>query len=90
VGLSTLRQMSRLYLRCVICSRQQAEGLISGASWGRLELPADVSLNNPALVGSTLRACPSCIGGDPHWQHRVLASLGISAEGFSVRIEPTS
>ena len=88
MGLSTLRQMSRLYLRCVICSRQQAEGLISGASWGRLELPADVSLDHPALVGSTLRACPSCIGGDPHWQHRVLASLGISAEGFSVRIEP--
>jgi hypothetical protein len=81
--------MSRLYLRCVICSRQQAEGLISGASWGRLELPADVSLDHPALVGSTLRACPSCIGGDPHWQHRVLASLGISAQGFSVRIEPT-
>jgi hypothetical protein len=80
--------MSRLYLRCVICSRQQAEGLLSGASWGRLELPADTVLDHPALVGSTLRACPSCIGGDPHWQHRVLTSLGIAAEGFSVKIEP--
>ena len=79
--------MSRLYLRCVICSRQQADGLISGAAWGRLELPAGAQLEHPALVGSTLRACPSCIGGDPNWQNRVLASLGISAEGFSVRID---
>jgi hypothetical protein len=80
--------MSRLYLRCVICSRQQADGLLSGASWGRLELPADVSLDHPALVGSTVRACPSCIGGDPHWQNRVLASLGVSDAGFSVKAEP--
>jgi hypothetical protein len=80
--------MSRLYLRCVICSRQQADGLISGAAWGRLELPADAAgVDHPALVGSTLRACPSCIGGDPAWQNRVLTSLGISADGFSVRVE---
>jgi len=88
VGLSTLGQVSRLYLRCVICSRQQADGLISGAAWGRLELPVDTVLDHPALVGSALRACPSCIGGDPHWQNRVLTSLGISAEGYSVKIEP--
>ena len=79
--------MSRLYLRCVICSRQQADGLISGAAWGRRELPAHAQVDHPALVGSALRACPSCIGGDPHWQNRVLTSLGISAEGFSVRVE---
>jgi len=82
--------MSRLYLRCVLCSRQQAEGLISGASWGHLELPAGIETDHPALAGSTLRACPSCIGGDPHWQNRALASLGISVEGFSVRVEPAS
>ena len=88
--MSTLGRMSRLYLRCVICSRQQADGLISGASWGRLELPPEVELDHPALKGSTLRACPSCIGGDPEWQNRVLASLGISRDGFSVRVERAS
>jgi hypothetical protein len=79
--------VSRLYLRCVICSRQQAEGLISGAAWGRLELPAGASLNHPALAGSTLRACPSC-SSDPKWQERVLASLGFGhGGGFSVRVD---
>ena len=82
--------MSRLYLRCVICSRQQADGLISGASWGRLEVPPEAEVEHPALKGSTLRACPSCIGGDPEWQNRVLTSLGISTAGFSVRTEPAS
>jgi hypothetical protein len=82
--------MSRLYLRCVICSRQQAEGLISGAGWGRLELPPGVEVDHPALAGSTLRACPSCVGGNPDWQSRVLTSLGVSSSGFSVRVEPAS
>jgi hypothetical protein len=82
--------MSRLYLRCVICSRQQADGLISGASWGRLELPAGTDVDHPAFKDSTLRACPSCIGGDPDWQNRVLSSLGVSVTGFSVRVEPAS
>jgi hypothetical protein len=69
--------MSRLYLRCVVCSRQQADGLISGASWGRLELPNGVAVEHPALSGTTLRACPACISGDPDWQTRVLAALGL-------------
>jgi hypothetical protein len=82
--------VSRLYLRCVICSRQQADGLISGAAWGRLELPAGASLDHPALAGSTLRACPSC-SSDPNWQHRVLASLGFGhGGGFSVRVDGPS
>jgi hypothetical protein len=68
--------MSRLYLRCVICSRQQAEGLLSGAGWGRLELPAEAEVQHPALNGNTLRACPSCISSDPDWQVRVLGTLG--------------
>jgi hypothetical protein len=81
--------MSRLYLRCVICSRQQAEGLLSGAAWGRLELPAGTALDHPALAGSSLRACPSC-SSDPDWQRRVLASLGIGpAHDFSVRVDAT-
>ena len=78
MGLGTVRRMSRLYLRCVICSRQQADGLISGAAWGRLELPAGTEVNHPSLNGSTLRACPSCVQTHSDWQERVLVSLGIS------------
>jgi hypothetical protein len=76
--------MSRLYLRCAICGRQQAEGLISGAGWGRLELPSDVRVDHPALNGSTLRACPSCVSGNPNWQNGLLTSLGL-ASGFEPR-----
>jgi hypothetical protein len=57
--------MPGLYLRCVICSRQQAEGLISGAGWGRLELSD----------GSTLRVCPSCVSEHADWQTHLLAWL---------------
>ena len=89
MGLSTLGKVSRLYLRCVICSRQQAEGLLSGAAWGRLELPAGAAVDHPALVGSALRACPSCCSDHPDWQQRVLSSLGIGpAAGFSIRADP--
>jgi hypothetical protein len=80
--------MSRLYLRCVICSRQQAEGLISGAGWGRLELPSDAAVHHPAVRGSTARACPSCMSANPDWQSRVLTALGLAPnEGFSVRVD---
>lgn len=72
--------MSRLYLRCAICSRQQADGLISSASWGRLELPPGVEVDHPALKGSTLRACPSCVGRQPDWQEHLLVALGIEIE----------
>jgi hypothetical protein len=72
--------MSRLYLRCAICSRQQADGLISSAMWGRLELPAGVDVDHPALRGSTLRACPTCVSRQPDWQEHVLAALGIDLD----------
>jgi hypothetical protein len=67
-----------LYLHCVICSRKQADGLVSGAAWGRLELPPGATVDHPALRGSTLRACPTCIQMQPDWQTRVLASFGLS------------
>ena len=63
--------MSRLYLRCVVCSRQQADGLISGAAWGRLELPAGLEVEHSALKGSTF----------PGWQAELLVSLGLSPNG---------
>jgi hypothetical protein len=69
--------MSRLYLRCAICRRQQADGLISGAAWGRVEIPGDAAVDHPALAGTTLRACPTCIGRHPDWRDRILTSLGI-------------
>jgi hypothetical protein len=76
--------MSRLYLRCVICNRQQADGLISGAAWGRLDLPPGAAVQHPAVNGATLRACPTCIGTHPDWQDRVLATLGLGG-GFGPR-----
>jgi hypothetical protein len=77
--------MSRLYLHCVICSRQQADGLISGAAWGRLELPPGAEVEHPALRGSTLRACPTCVGSTPDWQSRVLRSFGLGANESLLR-----
>ena len=80
--------MSRLYLRCVLCSRQQAEGLLSGAAWGRLELPVDAVVNHPAVANATARACPSCVTGVPDWQSRALAALGLAPNaGFSLRVD---
>lgn len=72
--------MSRLYLRCALCSRQQADGLISSAMWGRLDLPPGVEVDHPALKGSTLRACPSCVSRQPDWQERLLVALGVEAQ----------
>ena len=70
-------RLSRLYLHCAICSRKQAEGLLSGNAWGRLELPANVEVEHPALRGTALRACPTCIGRHPNWQQELLAALGL-------------
>lgn len=69
--------MSRLYLRCAFCDRQQADGLISGAAWGRFELPPDVQVAHPALKGTLLRACPTCIGGRADWQAELRGVLGL-------------
>ena len=77
--------MSRLYLHCVICSRRQADGLISGAAWGKLDLPPGAQVQHPAVNDATCRVCPSCIGENPDWQARVLTSFGL-ASGFSPRL----
>ena len=42
--------MSRLYLFCGLCGRQQADGILSRGYWGHLELGS----------GNALRACPTC------------------------------
>jgi hypothetical protein len=69
--------MSRLYLRCALCNRQQAEGLISGAAWARLELPPGAEVEHPALKGSAFRVCPTCMQRHPDWQGELLATLGL-------------
>jgi hypothetical protein len=73
--------MSRLYLVCAICDRRQADGLISGAAWGRLELPVGAEVAHPALKGSHFRCCPACVQRHPEWEHELLSSLGLSANG---------
>jgi hypothetical protein len=58
--------MSRLYLHCGLCGRRQAEGLLSRAAWGRLELEG----------GNVLQACPTCRSTAPDWESRLLTGAG--------------
>ena len=74
--------MSRLYLVCAICSRRQAEGLISCAAWGRLQLPLGIEIEHPALKGSHLCCCPSCVQRHPDWEEQLLSSLGVGGAEF--------
>lgn len=70
--------MSPLYLRCALCDRQQADGLLSGAAWGRFELPPGTEADHPGLNGNTLRACPECMGRHGDWHEKVATVLGLS------------
>jgi hypothetical protein len=73
--------MSRLYLHCALCSRKQADGLISGAAWGRFDVPQDAETKHPAYGGTTLRACPTCVQRHPDWRERLLTALRLSDDG---------
>jgi hypothetical protein len=53
--------MSPLYLRCGMCGRQQAEGILSRASWGHVSLSG----------GKSASACPECKEKHSDWQQRV-------------------
>ncbi len=77
--------MSRLYLRCVLCGRQTAEGLLSGNAWGRLEIAPDVEREHPALRGAKLRACPTCVQRHSDWQERMLVVLGVAGASDDFR-----
>jgi hypothetical protein len=57
--------LSRLNLHCELCGRRQANGLLSGAAWGRVELGPDV----------ILRACPTCKTMHSDWENRLRATL---------------
>lgn len=67
-----------LYLHCAICNRKQADGLISGTAWGRLELPPGAEVEHPALKGSMLRVCPTCKQRHPDWEANLLESFGLT------------
>jgi hypothetical protein len=58
--------MSRLHLRCGLCGRTQADGLLSRAAWGHLKRPG----------GAVLRACPTCRNSSPDWENRLLNGSG--------------
>jgi hypothetical protein len=77
--------MSRLYLHCALCSRKQADGLISGAAWGRFDVPHDAEIEHTAYRGTTLRACPTCVQRHPDWQEQLLTALGLSDAGGRYR-----
>jgi hypothetical protein len=64
--------MSRLYLRCGLCGRQQADGLLSRGYWGHLDVGN----------GSAVRACPTCKEQHVDWEDR-LRSLGPDAHDTS-------
>ena len=74
--------MARLYLHCVLCSRKQADGLLSGAAWETLSLPPGVTVEHSAVHGSTVRACPGCVAHDRNWHVAALTTLGVA--GFAV------
>lgn len=54
--------MSQLFLRCGLCGRQQADGLLSRGFWGHLETGN----------GIPLRACPTCKEQHTDWETRLL------------------
>lgn len=76
--------MARLYLHCALCNRKQADGLLSGAAWGRLMLPPGAVIDHPGLQGAALRVCPTCIGRHPNWSSELRRSLGLGDGGHDV------
>ncbi|MGH2990544.1 MAG: hypothetical protein ACRDMY_07975 [Gaiellaceae bacterium] len=61
--------MSRLYLYCGLCGRQQADGLLSRGYWGHLD----------AGNGHALRACPTCKEQHSDWETQLRANTNPSA-----------
>jgi hypothetical protein len=77
--------MSRLYLHCSLCGRKQADGLLSRAAWGHLELDD----------GQALRVCAGCKASNGDWEERLwllVASRGVAFDHGAFRFaqRPTS
>ena len=56
--------MPGLYLKCGLCGRKQADGLLSRGHWGHVEV----------AQGVTLRACPGCKTKHMDWESRLRAT----------------
>ena len=65
--------MSRLYLHCGLCGRQQADGLLSRGYWGHLEISTE----------QTLRACPTCKEQHRDWEERLRVTITQAAPVYS-------
>jgi hypothetical protein len=56
-------EVSRLYLYCALCGRQQADGLLSRAAWGHV-----------TTAEGERRACPTCKTTYSDWEVRVVSA----------------
>jgi hypothetical protein len=71
--------MTRLYMSCVVCTRKQAHGLLSNASWAIIE-----------VGGNPHRVCPSCREAHRDWEERArTAVLQIGSDGSTDRFGAT-
>ena len=68
-----------LYLHCALCGRKQADGLLSGATWARVEVGRPLG---QAAAGGVARVCPWCQNEHTDWRVRVDALTGGSQEGI--------
>jgi DNA-directed RNA polymerase subunit RPC12/RpoP len=62
--------MSPLYLRCQMCGRQQADGILSRSSWGHVSL----------AEGKTASACPDCKSKHSDWEQRLQSEAPAAGE----------
>ena len=45
-------------------------------------------VHHPAIIDSTARACPSCVGSHRNWEQQALTVLGLATgSGYSVRVD---
>jgi hypothetical protein len=65
--------MSRLYLLCGLCGRQQADGILSRGYWGHVEVTSTY----------VLRACPTCKESHLDWEARLRATTTAAAADAS-------
>jgi hypothetical protein len=57
--------MSRLFLHCGLCGRKQADGLLSRAAWGYVEINGG---------STTASACPTCKEAHRDWEEQLRGS----------------
>lgn len=71
--------MTRLYMSCVVCTRKQAHGLLSNASWVVVE-----------VRGASHRVCPSCREAHGDWEERARTAVTqVSGDGTTERYGAT-